>query len=604
MILDHYIQLFFYYRKLIAWIFVVITGTVASLSVLLLFIFPFYTGTATVQLMPTEAELAYMTGLSSVGLSGNNPAQMLPATQIEYLLSRPVAERVIEKVQAELDRAPPPEGWRLTLKEAMNGIVTFVWMVYNTLNSGKFVEPTPYEQALTRLMRGIDLETVENSYVLQIEVTLPQNAQASALAANALAEAYIERLREQSATTADALIAYLDSEIARRLEDYKRLQQYEFELRKDAGILALEQERDALLASRDLEQERLLDIRIEREELEARLKAYEEDRAELRRRGTLALVEQEIALSDAQLRALDRREALRTQSIERINAELADLNERENPLLEVQRELTRIEEEMDDLRNRRIIQNLSKSGGMSQLRIVNPAVVPAYASFPEVVVNTVVAIFGSIFIVLIVVVAADTLSGSVKTTIDLRRLAGGLALGRLPKRLMRLLRRGGDAGQAGKLQTLLRKTGAELEYRMAANGLFDHSSILVAGFGSREMIGNAALAVAGAMAARGSEVRWHAGGKCESVDTGLLAAAGIAENADSKGDVGQIGTTVTVECVGPVAAGFSWREVAKRSAAVICVFQEGGLSEEELLEFRDIAARNDVPEVAFIMVPS
>lgn len=610
MILDHYLQLFHYYRKLIAWTIFGLTGTVVGFSVILLFVFPFYTGTATVQLMPTEAELAYMSGLTTVGLAGNNPAEMLPATQMEYLMSRPVAERVLDKVRNQLDREPPVEGWRLTVKNAVNETVSFLWMVYNTLNSGKFVEPTPYEQALNRLMKGIDLEAVENSYILQIDVTLPQNPKAAALAANALAEAYIERVHEQSAKTADKLIASLGQEVEKRLGELRNLQKQEFELRKNAGIVALEQERDSLLAQRDAEQERLLEIRIQREESTARLKAYEEDRAELQRRGTLAMVDQEIALSDAQMRALDRREAVRKQSIDRINKDLAALNERENPLLDVQREIDRVQGEIDDLRNKQIVQNLVKNGGLSQARIVNPAIVPDYASFPEIVINTAVAIVASIFLVLIGVVAADTLSNSVKTTVDLRRLAGSLGIGGLPKDLFRTLRRNPTAGVKTRLQESLRRAGAELETRMASHGLLESPHVLVTGLGSSEFIGLASLGLAGAIAARGADVRWRPPRDFSIDNPELLAALGIGEPDDTRTESQRTGKesldrpTISIECMGPIAAGFGWRKITENEAAVVYAFAGGALAEDELLELRETAVRNGVPEMAFLLIPS
>jgi len=582
----------------------VITAT-AGLSTAILYALPFYTATATVAILPTDAEIAYTKNLGGDGQSG--AAALMPALHIEYLLSRPVAERVLEKVRAQLDQQAPVEGWKLAVKEVVGETVKFGFKVYSILNSGKFVEPTPYEQALSRLMRSIDLEVVENSFILQIEVTLPQNAQATALAANALAEAYVERVTEQTSKAAQSLIDSIDKEIEKRNQKYRELQDREYVLRKEAGILSLEQERQSLLSAREIEQERLLEIKIEREELEARLKAYENDRAELRRRGTLALVEEEIALSDAKLSALARREALRQQSVDGINDELASLNERENPIIEIQREIARVRDEIDGLEGRKTELGLSQSKALSIVRIVNPAMEPIYASFPKVVVNTVIAILASIFIAIFVLIAVDTLPGSVKTSVDLRRLVGNRALGRLPHDVTEHVASVRESKMT-KLRGRLEQVGKKLEPRLGGLGFFDGSTILVTGFGSVQQIGAASLALAGAMATLGCDVRWRPppGGDPENAKAAGRLGIALADadgNSDAVAD-GSPAETVTVECVGPISSRFSWRKVVDRAAPLVCVFGGGKLTEEELTEFRDEAEKRGAADLAFLMTVS
>lgn len=602
MILDHYLQLFFYYRRLVIWIVLSFLAAAAGLSMAILLVFPSYTSAATVAILPTEAELAYTRGFSGEGQA--SPMAMMPATHIEYLLSRPVAELVLERVRAQLDQGTELEGWRLTVKESVNEIITFTWMVYNTLNSGKFIEPTPYEQALRRLMKGIDLEIVENSYILRIEVTVPQNARASSLAANALAEAYIERVNEQTAKVAQSLIDYIDGEVAGRNAQYNALQQQEFLLRQEAGILSLEEERQSLLDTRRLEQERLLEIKIEREELEARLQAYENDRAGLQRRGTLALVEEEIALSAAHLSALARREALRQQSVQNINQELAALNERENPIAEIQKEMTRIQGEINGLKERRIALSLSQSKTLSMVRIVNPAVEPVYASFPQVVVNTVIAAVASVFVVFFVLIAADTLPGTIKTSIDLRRVAGSRSLGRLPRNFTKRLLRAKDGTDAA-LSALFERAGRNIEQKMGGLGFFEAPIILVTGFGSPEKVGVASLGFAGAIASLGTAVNWRVADDWKFENTDLLRQIGImSPDADDTSDNGakpETGNPLSLECVGPVSSRFSWSKIAGRSAPLVCIFDEGEITEEELLEFCAEAEKRDVPGLAFLM---
>lgn len=605
MIFDHYLQLLFHFRRLAIWIFVSVVTATAGLSTAILYVIPFYTATATVAILPTDAEVTYAKNLGNDTQAG--ATALMPALHIEYLLSRPVAERVLEKMRAQLDPQEPVEGWQLVVKQTAGETVKFVWKVYSILNSGKFVEPTPYEQALSRLMRSIDLEVVENSFILQIEVTLPQNAQATAVAANALAEAYVERVIEQTAAAAQSLIASIDKEIYIRNQQLIDLQERELRLREEAGILSLEQERQALLNARDLEQQRLLDIKIEREELEARLQSYETDRSGMQRRGTLAMVEEEIALSDSKLSALARREALRQQSVDKINGELAALSKRENPITEIQREIQRVRTEVDGLEQRKTELDLSQSKALSLVRVVNPAVEPVYASFPKVVINTAIAIVASIFVVIFVLIAVDTLPGSVKTSVDLRRLVGHRALGRIPHDIADHLASASEEKMA-QLRPRLADVGKKLEPRLGGLGFFDRSTILVTGFGSAREVGASALALSAAIEALGCDIRWRPakGGDPEDAEAAVRLGIPLAGNDAGAGavDGSQSAETLTIEYIGPISKRFSWREITERAAPLVCIFGDGTLTEEEITEFCDEAEKRGVPELAFLMTVS
>lgn len=213
MVFSHYLQLFSHYRWIAFWIVFSTTGLAAGALTLLLYVFPMYTGSTTIVMKPTQEELAFTKGW----LSGStyNPANINVSTHIEYLMSRPVAELALDKLLATLEKQPPKTGWKAEWGQRINKAYIGVMRLYRTLNSGKFVKVSEREDALGMLMEGIEVEMIEGSYVLLIEVTLP-SAKAAAMAANALADAYVERLEYDANQASLKLEKFLQSEISKR----------------------------------------------------------------------------------------------------------------------------------------------------------------------------------------------------------------------------------------------------------------------------------------------------------------------------------------------------------------------------------------------------
>ena len=111
----------------------VAAGLVALvLSVVLLNARPLYEASVTVSMEPSEEELRF--NRSFMGVSQFNPATIIAQSHIERLLSRPVAERALELLTADLGQIParPPS--------LLSALSTRVWQVWNTLNYGYSVQ--------------------------------------------------------------------------------------------------------------------------------------------------------------------------------------------------------------------------------------------------------------------------------------------------------------------------------------------------------------------------------------------------------------------------------------------------------------------------------
>ncbi|WP_193748253.1 hypothetical protein [Leisingera sp. ANG-M1] len=217
----HYRQLLIYYRGLIAFTFLVLVGGTAALSTFFLFVSPLYTSAAKVSLLPTQTELAY--SQTFVRSTTINPANLLTQTHVEYLLSREIAAKTVDRLSRELPPSQPPAdpagpseapGLKDQVAQYFTSFRRNFRRIYNTLNSGKHVIRDPLTDAVLTLQDAIGVEMIEGTYIMEIKVTWDR-PEVAALAANLLAEEYVAHLRAQADAASLRLEAVLRQEIAK-----------------------------------------------------------------------------------------------------------------------------------------------------------------------------------------------------------------------------------------------------------------------------------------------------------------------------------------------------------------------------------------------------
>ncbi|MEZ5911945.1 MAG: hypothetical protein R3D84_06720 [Paracoccaceae bacterium] len=210
---SHYFELLLHYRRMVTRIFLVLVGGVAVFSALLLFITPLYTASVKVNLLPTNAELAFTSNF--VRGSSTNPATLMSQTHMEYLLSREVAQDTVDRIIAEYgdpsDAAP--SGLRAWIGKGFQAIRRTIRTSYNILNSGKHVPLDPYTDAILTLQDSIDVEMVEGTYILELSVTW-DSPELAAAAANLLADVYVTRARQQADEAAERMERELQAQAA------------------------------------------------------------------------------------------------------------------------------------------------------------------------------------------------------------------------------------------------------------------------------------------------------------------------------------------------------------------------------------------------------
>jgi len=571
-LLRHYLELLLHYRRPVIIAVASTTAAACVLSLLLLFTAPLYTATASVVMLPTDAELTFTRGW--LGFSQYNPANVLSQTQMEYLLSRPVAERTLEKIAKKMSKGPKPTGFKAWVRKAISKGRSFAIRTYLLLNYGKFVPMDPYEEALQQLMEGIEIEMIEGSYVLQIKVTL-FDPEIAAAAANALAEAYDEMIAEQSLEAANKLSEFFDREIAERQAELDSLAVREYELRKELDVLSLEDQKEYLLSALESERQALAQAQVELAELDARMTALREQEGVQQRR-VLAKVDEEMTMEGVTRTELEQRIALRKRNIAALRKEQEALAEKEKPLTEIADKRASVEADLASLRERRLNVSLSTSSELAQVRVINPARVPAYPSFPKVLINTAVGFAAGLLFAFFGLVLVDTTTGTVKTFADLRRLVGPRAVTRLSRKAV--------AQAMGELAEEKKDYLAEIARDLSRNMVLSYGeahSIEVTGFDEGEAA-SAAITMAAALSERGHKVvcklpksvaaPGRAGG---GRDASRLLFAHEDESVDGAG-------AITIKCLSEISP---WKRVAsagRDQAAVVCVVAAGSLSEDDL----------------------
>jgi capsular polysaccharide biosynthesis protein len=306
-LISHYLELARYYKWVLAVIAGGITILVALFSVFLLFATPLYTGTATVTMLSTDAELAYTKAWSGPGQF--DPATIMTASQTEYLLSRPVVQRTVDHLiqQFGSTEQAAPTGLKRQLRVAFTAFKSALRRTYNYLNSGRNVPIDAYDDAVLTMQDNIEVEAIEGSFMMQISVSW-DNPKVAAAAANYLAQAYVDEVQEEINKAADTLSAKLRGQI---------------------------------------------------------------------------------------------------------NAGQGDLSQTA----------------IADLNNRIATVELSRSSGLANMRVVDPAVPPNYPSFPLVVIYTLIGMAASVVLACFALVVLDTFSDTVKTRVDLERVMGERNLG-------------------------------------------------------------------------------------------------------------------------------------------------------------------------------
>jgi len=310
--LTHYRQLLRHYRDVIVRGSLVAGGLALLLSVLLLRSMPIYESSVTLNMQPSVEELQFNRGF--LGVSQFNPATIIAQSHIEMLLSRPVAERAIDKLIAQNDGQLPVEAPTI-----FDRLRTGFFATIRILNFGYFTPLSERETYINDLIGATSVEIVEGSYILRVSISY-SDPKIAADAANALAEAYVEQSQIEFAADADR--------IDETIEQVRK--------ESEAKLLSLTAERRAIAV--DVGIANIRQLRQSLVELSSSIAATEAGRVQ------------------------------REENLRKAEAALLELDEIEEAFLEVDQRISDVRSDLTELQERAVQLQIAREARLSQVR--------------------------------------------------------------------------------------------------------------------------------------------------------------------------------------------------------------------------------------------
>ncbi len=595
MIIQHYLQLLSHHRKLVGKILLWVTLATVVLSLLLLVIMPKYTATTSVVMVPTDPELAFTRGW--VGSSQYNPTAFMAQTQVEYLLSMPVAratlDQLMEEYSAEMNAVANPGGLRGIMTSVVKSMRYAFFWTWNTLNYGKYIPLTTYESYLALLRKGIKVEVVEGSFVMQISVTLP-DGKLAARAANVLAEAYQKEIAKEFSLTGTELQGFFDREIASRQAVVDSLVNEEINLGRELGVLSINEQKAALQSAMDSELTALTGAQVDLAQLESKVAALKEQIGSITQQDVLAQMDEDLAMQQVQRQVLERSIVAHRENLEGFNRQLEELAAKAQPLQAVTFKRENAEANLQDLVQRKLDVYLSTYASLSEVRTISPAIQPKYPSSPEVLVYAIISFIAGLFIAIFVLIAIDSTSESVKTFPDLFNVTGKKALAFIDP-LMSAQARGRPVRLLGRFDFLTGRI-PDLVHRLSGRGETPQKPLDIVCFGGEKVGLDATVTLCSALAMEGKRV------VCDLPDgvavptlpakTAGLVSFGKGTSPDPGAVYLRLDTVTT-----------PWDRLrGDSSQGFICAIKAGLFSEDRLAAFRDEAHEVGQDKVDFILV--
>ena len=276
-----------------------------------------------------------------------------------------------------------------------------------------------------------------------------------------------------------------------------------------------------------------------------------------------------------------------------MDAELKQLNAKEEPLLSVQMQINDVQQELAELRDRMLTTSLTGSSAMAQVRVIDPAIVPLYPSSPHAVKNTAAAFLAGLLMSVFIIVLIDSLSDTVKTTADLERLIGTRSLGLLRHKSVTQATRPTEGNSSNDAQ--LEALGGVLERGLMMVRAFEAPMIQVTGFLESARLCEVSVAICKALA---SQRKVHFRLPPDISPPSFLAGV----QGDPSKQAPAPPDSVRIECLHPVSAELNLAKAAGQSPALVCVLPAGKVSELAVRDFHEKATESGLTAISFILL--
>jgi uncharacterized protein involved in exopolysaccharide biosynthesis len=480
--LGHFGELLAMNRRRVVAVSLIAALVTFVISEILLVESPVYKSTVSITMQPSDEELTF--NRAFMGVSQFNPATVIAQSHVERLLSRPVRQRTVEILLEGTDAA-----LGTAEQSAFERFRAWFWRTWNTINYGFYVPLTPEEELDVQLQEAVSLEIVEGSYIILIEAAYEDPVWAAAIA-NAYAQAYVEIAQEDFHEDASEIQTLVNGLIERREAELDVLVAERGELQRTLGVGDVSIQWELLLNEQQRANGAMEDARIEAELSRSRADNLRQAVAEAGTAEIAQRMNEELAMSLVAVSSDEQRLELLQDAAAQADAAIADFVGRQSQIEEIDLRINAISANLADLQSRRVALDLSNEARLSQVRVIDPASIPRYPTFPKVFLNTVTAAIVGAILAALPILLGDAVSTRMTTYFDLRNAVPGAALPTMTRSLAREARRYLRSG--GKPPRKLRAFAERLGQQMGRDGWWSNEQILVAAFSEDDSADDAA----------------------------------------------------------------------------------------------------------------
>ncbi|MBD3243143.1 MAG: hypothetical protein GF331_21305 [Chitinivibrionales bacterium] len=368
---------------------------------------PDYRAETTVTMLPSYSEILYTS--SRPDFVGQNPALVLTQTQTEFLLSRNIARRLVVELIKSGDIDTVSHQDVAPIQSAIVGPVSrFGSKGLQILNYGRVANPTVIDALTDKMRDGITVRNVPGSFILNIAATWT-SPDVARKAADMLAHIYVENTREQNNQTLMLTREFIEERIG---EENDRLRQVEALIRdvKSGSPVYLSLSSETPLQLRQMEE-----YASERSRLEMRLLQLRAQIESCRLVGSFRDTVPISAELTATQNALLKLRALMSNRQKELNR-IPDL---EYDLIQLEQRKQEIRETLSALQQSRIQAGIAEASFVSTVRVIDPAVTPAFPLGGGLLANLVAAVLAGLFLSFGSIVVTECFSRKIRSFADI-----------------------------------------------------------------------------------------------------------------------------------------------------------------------------------------
>ncbi len=405
-ILSRTLRLIKYYPRTIGLVVMWLLMLTLFISLFKAVVSPTYKAKCTVTTLPSVFELSYTQRREDVDAAAG-PAMALSQTHTEFLLSRTMAREVVEKINGDYLES---NGKDLLNKYVTSPSRSAFNNALNLLNYGRLAFKDTKEKAVSALQNSISVNNIPGSFILEITVDMP-NSKRAALAANFLAEQYVEKTRQDNRNQMRVTRRYITDRIEETRQDLASLEN---------KIKIFREENNYYLNDKD--------IALMLEELSAYRQTYNTSDATAHgleaQLDTLSKYEPEYSLAEikARLDGLQSKKYYYKGLIDEASERLDKVPAQQQKLAEMYRNQLKFEQALTTLHENLLQTQIAEARQLSSIRIIDPAYPPSLPYKPRVLFSCVAAIFVGMILSGGYIGLREHFNGFIRTPADLEEM--------------------------------------------------------------------------------------------------------------------------------------------------------------------------------------